>query len=102
MIFLITYSLIAFGITTIVTEGNIFQGFRDWVYTKSPKLHELITCPLCFSTWLGFIMSTILLLTDNVTPSSVFGLPDVATVIIDGFFTAGVVWILTKIAQDNR
>lgn len=101
MILLITYSLIAFGITTIITEGNIFQEVRDWVYTKSPKLHEVVTCPLCFSTWLGFILSTILLLTDNVTPSSIFELPDVVTVIIDGFFTAGVVWLLTKIVQDK-
>lgn len=97
MIYLLTYIFIAYGTTTIVTEGNIFQPLRDWIGGKSDFVYSIFTCPLCFSTWLGFIMSAMLLITNNPTPSSVFGFPNIVSVFIDGCFTAGTVWFLYKL-----
>lgn len=91
------YSFIAYGVTTIVVYGDIFSELRDWIGEKSEFVHSIFTCPLCFSTWLGFFMSTLLQIFGGITPTEFFGFNFIATVFLDGCLTAGVVWFLNGI-----
>jgi hypothetical protein len=45
---ILLFILICFGITKILTQGAIFNSIR-------PK-HKFFHCPLCVSTWLGFLV----------------------------------------------
>ena len=44
-------------ITIIVVESLIFKGFREWVARRSSYLGELLSCHLCFGTWVGFFLA---------------------------------------------
>jgi len=41
-------------ITIIVVESLLFKGFRAYVAARSRYLGELVSCHLCFGTWVGF------------------------------------------------
>lgn len=46
-------------ITTIVTESLLFKGFRRAVAARSRYLGELVSCQLCFGTWVGFLLALV-------------------------------------------
>ena len=56
---LLFWMLAAYGMTTIIVYGSIFESFRDWVIKKSTFFGKLITCILCTSTWVGFFFSVL-------------------------------------------
>jgi hypothetical protein len=88
------YILLAYGITNIVVFSTLFEPLRD-LLGKSSFLDKLINCPMCFSTWVGFGLSTLLILTANITPVGMFfTLPVLLTIFLDGCFTSGCVWLL--------
>ena len=93
-----TYLLMAYGITNITVFGTIFENFRNSLDNKFTSfIHQIFTCPMCFSTWLGFLMSLTLLYFGQLTPlSSVFELPQLLTIFLDGCFTSGGVWLIFK------
>lgn len=89
------FILACYGITVIVTEGSIFDKFRDYMEKINPNfLGMLFTCPLCFGTWVGFILTAIL---------SAFNEPNMfvhnlyLNIILGGFISAGSVWLLYNI-----
>jgi hypothetical protein len=93
-----TYMLLAYGITNIVVYGSIFEPLRVWFAKNISFIGDLISCPLCFSTWVGFALSALLLMTGNPTPIAMyFGLNVWVTVFLDGCLTSGVVWLLFKL-----
>jgi hypothetical protein len=57
MIELVIFSLISFGITTIVTQSKIFRWLRDWAEGVSPYWSSLVMCPLCFGFHCGWFLS---------------------------------------------
>lgn len=57
---LIFWTLIAFGITQIIVESIIFQGIRNWVSRRSPKLGIMLSCMLCTGVWVSVLLSTVL------------------------------------------
>lgn len=95
---LFIYLLLAYGITNIIVYGSIFYKFRELFNTKYTSLiYGLVTCPMCFSTWVGFALSIVLLYFGQVTPISlVFELPNYLTIFLDGCFTSGAVWLIFK------
>lgn len=52
-------SAINHQITTIVVESLLFKGFRQAVAARSRYVGELVSCPLCFGTWVGFFLALI-------------------------------------------
>jgi len=44
-------------ITVIVTESLAFKPFREAVQARSYYLGELVSCHLCFGTWVGLVLS---------------------------------------------
>jgi hypothetical protein len=59
----IIYLGIAAGfISLTITKSNFFESFRNFFFFRSEKniimrfLHELVTCPYCFSHWVTLTM----------------------------------------------
>jgi hypothetical protein len=62
-----TWSLVRFlflgainnQITVIVVESLLFRGFRHWAAQRSTWLGQLVSCDLCFGTWVGFLLALV-------------------------------------------
>lgn len=88
------WSFMAYGMTTIIVYGSIFDGLRAWIMRNSKFFGELVNCPLCTSTWVGFFLSIVLGgITREFYDIGYFG------IFFDGVFTAGVVWAINSIIE---
>ena len=114
MIELLLFTFVAYGMTTILVYGSIFNDIRDFIHRQAQDedgfiltrpifkfLSGLIVCPLCMSTWVGFFLSLTLF-----SPIKHFiGLNGFYYVFFDGMFAAGIVWALNAIIEwfeENR
>jgi hypothetical protein len=101
MSLLLLWSFIAYGMTSILVWGAIFERPREWVKLHSNFFGELISCTLCTSTWVGFFMSLVL----GSLSSAYFDTFILINIFVDGMFTAGVVWAINAIIEffeENR
>jgi hypothetical protein len=91
---LLLWSFIGYGMTTIIVYGSIFDSTRQWILKHSKFFGELINCPLCTSTWVGFFLSI-------VTGGLTIQYFEVGwlTIFLDGMFTAGAVWAINSIIE---
>lgn len=92
---IILWSLAAYGMTSILVWGSIFDSTRAYIKRKSKFFGDLISCTLCTSTWVGFFMS--ITLGGLIAP--VFGINFILGIFFDGMFTAGVVWMVNAIVE---
>jgi len=91
---LILWMVLAYGMSTIIVYGHIFDRPRDWVINKSNFWGSFITCVLCMSTWVGFFLSFALGgLTNHYFDAGNF------TWFFDGMFTAGSVWAINAFVE---
>lgn len=95
MLKLILWILIAYGMTSIIVWGSIFESFRIWVKTKSKFIGDLISCTLCTATWVGFFLSLSL---GGLTYKS-FEINWIIGIFFDGMITAGSVWIINSVVE---
>jgi len=110
---LVIFMLAAYGMTTILVYGSIFNGIRNFIHKQSSEegfkllrpifsfLSELIVCPLCTSTWVGFFLS----LTMFSPVHTIIGLNEYFSVFFDGMLSAGSVWAINAIVEwfeENR
>lgn len=98
---IILWSFMAYGITSIIVWGSIFENFREWVKSKSTFFGTLISCVLCTATWVGFGLSIV---TGGIS-DSIWDVPWLVDVFLDGMFTAGSVWTINSIVEyfeENR
>ena len=95
------FILLCYGITNIIVFGGIFESWRNfWVKYNPSFFGKLFTCPLCLSTWVGFIMSAIFLNVAVPTPFTLYGLTNKLLIIFcDGCLTSGLVWIIHTIQE---
>ena len=113
MIQLVMFMIAAYGMTTILVYGSIFNGLRDKIkiagsevggYLTRPTfkfISDLISCMLCTGTWVGFFLS---LLLGGLT-NHYFNVPWYICLFTDGMFSAGAVWMLNGIIEffeENR
>ena|SRR6056300_1742554 len=91
---LIFWSFMAYGMTTIIVYGSIFEKLRVWIGRHSKFFGELINCPLCTSTWVGFFLSATL----GSISSELFAIGYLG-IFFDGLFTAGVVWAINSVIE---
>lgn len=52
---MISFALVAFGITWIITQSKIFEKFRDR-FDETQGFGMLINCPVCTGFWIGMIL----------------------------------------------
>jgi hypothetical protein len=102
----------AYGMTTILVYGSIFNGLRESIHNWGNDEHapfnyigkfisQLIQCMLCTSTWVGFFLS----LTMFSPVKTFIGLNEYFSVFFDGMFSAGSVWAINAIIEwfeENR
>ena len=81
--------------TSIIVWGSIFEIPREWISKQSKFFGELISCVLCTSTWIGFILSVSL----GGLTNQVFDIHWIPTIFFDGMFTAGVVWAINSFVE---
>jgi len=113
MISLLFFMLAAYGMTTILVYGTIFNELRSFIHkhAETPKpniltpgfnfISGLIKCMLCTSTWVGFFFS----LTLFSPAHELIGVQEYFSVFFDGMFAAGSVWGINGIVEwfeENR
>lgn len=92
---LLFWILSAYGMTSILVWGSIFENVRMFIKANSKFFGDLISCTLCTSTWVGFFMSLVFGgLTNMFIPC-----PWYVCLFFDGMFTAGAVWMLNTIIE---
>lgn len=96
-----TFILLAYGITNIAVYGSIFKGWRDFWNKVNPGFFgSLFSCPLCLSTWVGFILSFVFSQFGYQTPMLSYGISFLPlTIFLDGCLTSGCVWIIHTIQE---
>ena len=93
--------LAAYGMTSILVWGSIFETTRKWIKKHSKFFGDLISCTLCTSTWVGFFMSLFL----GSISTQYFNTIWIINLFFDGMVTAGGVWALNAIIEfmeENR
>ena len=98
---LLFYIIAAYGMTSILVWGAIFESTRVWIKSKSKFFGDLISCTLCTSTWVGFFMSLFL----GSISAQYFNTIWFINLFFDGMLTAGGVWALNAIIEffeENR
>jgi hypothetical protein len=85
----------AYGMTSILVWGSIFEKQREWIKSKSKFFGDLISCTLCTSTWVGFFMSIFL----GSVSSLFFDTLWIFNLFFDGMYSAGIVWAINTIIE---
>lgn len=94
------FILVCYGACNNIIFGSIFEGFRIYLSkfgTGGYSLYKLFTCFMCLGTWMGFAISTILILV-NVNPpikTDYF----VLTVFLNGLLATGGVWFVHTVQE---
>lgn len=98
---ILVWIFMAYGMTSILVWGSIFEKTREWIKSKSQFFGDLISCTLCTSTWVGFFMS----ITLGSISDTFFNTLGILDLFFDGMFAAGSVWALNAIVEyfeENR
>jgi hypothetical protein len=92
---LFLWAFMAYGMTSIIVWGSIFESTRLYIKGKSKFFGDLVGCTLCTSTWVGFFMSLVF------GGLSQYFLPSfwVVNFFFDAMFTAGIVWAINSIVE---
>ena len=96
----IIFILICYGACNNLIYGSLFEGFRNFLMkfgTGGYSLYKLFTCFMCLGTWMGFAISTLMVLF-NVPllfeSKSIF-----FTIFLHGLFSAGGVWFIHTVQE---
>lgn len=92
---LFLWIMTAYGMTSILVWGSIFESTREFIKKHSKFFGDLISCTLCTSTWVGFFMSLVL----GGMVSNVLNTHWLIGLFFDGMFTAGSVWAINAIIE---
>ncbi len=85
-------------ITFIVVESWLFTGLRDAASARNEHLGKLVSCHLCFGTWVGLALA-VLFRPTTVRPSGHVGGParPVLAWVVDGF----VISLLARVINET-
>ena len=90
----IAFILICYGASNNLIYGSIFEGFRNFLAkfgTGGYSIYKLFTCFMCLSTWIGFVITTLLILTKNTTPLAINNI--YLSVFLHGLLSTAGVWV---------
>jgi hypothetical protein len=103
---ILVWFILSYGLMNIMVYGSIFQGlrnfFKNWGENKFMPLHFLgefisgiLSCPMCFSTWGGFVLSLLIYSPTNV----MFNTPIWGSWFFDGVLSSGAVWAINSVIE---
>ena len=92
---LLLWAITAYGMTSILVWGAIFENQRIWIKARSKFFGDLIGCTLCTSTWVGFFMGAFVHspFTELIGVNPYFG------VFFDGMLASGGVWAINAVVE---
>lgn len=98
---LFIFIFLIYGITNIIVFGSIFDSFRNLLNNISPNiLGKLFSCPMCMSTWVGFICSYLFDYYNVFTPFTYYGINNLyLKVFFDGCLSSGLIWLIHTIQE---
>jgi hypothetical protein len=94
------FILICYGACNNMIYGSVFEGFRNFLAKFGEggySLHKLFSCFMCLATWMGFVISLILLKTGNQTPLNINNL--YLSVFFHGLLSGGSVWLIHTVQE---
>lgn len=94
------FLLVCYGACNNLIYGSLFTGWRNLLEkfgTGSYSLHKLFTCPMCLGTWMGFVISWILLLFNATTPLVISNF--YVSIFLHGLLAGGGVWLIHTIQE---
>jgi len=111
---LVMWMVAAYGMTTILVYGSIFNGLRNLIHMYSKPgvgwvvlqpifafISSLIKCMLCTGTWVGFFLSFA-----TYSPwHELIGFDRNFSIFFDGMLSAGAVWAINGVIEwfeENR
>jgi hypothetical protein len=111
---LVMWMVAAYGMTTILVYGSIFNGLRNLIHMYAKPgigwtifqpifafISSLIQCMLCTGTWVGFFLSF-----TTYSPWHEFiGFDKNFSIFFDGMLSAGAVWAINGVIEwfeENR
>jgi hypothetical protein len=103
---ILVWFILSYGLMNIMVYGSIFQGlrnfFKNWGENKFMPLHSLgefisgiLSCPMCFSTWGGFVLSLLIYSPTN----DMFNTPIWGSWFFDGVLSSGAVWAINSVIE---
>ena len=92
---MLTWALLVYGVTLIVTEGKLFAPLRDFVARRSPWAGTLLGCPMCFGWWVGAFVSVLGWSPSAVAGPAIWPLP--LRALVDGAASSAVGWALSAL-----
>lgn len=109
---ILVWFILSYGLMNIMVFGSIFQGLRNFFQVWGDNkvlpfngianfISGILSCPMCFSTWGGFILS----LTIFSPTLTLFGTPIWISWFFDGILSSGAVWAINAIVEwfeENR
>ncbi len=99
------FILTCYGASNNIVFGSLFEGFRNFLAifgTGGYSLYKLFTCMMCLPTWIGFVLSSILIKLgySNLTPFGSYGLDNLyLSVFLHGLLSTGGVWLLHTLQE---
>jgi hypothetical protein len=108
---ILTWFILSYGLMNIMVYGSIFEGlrnfFKEWGDSYYPFnslgrfISGILGCPMCFSTWGGFILSILIFSPTHI----LFDTPTSYSWFFDGILSSGAVWAINAIVEwfeENR
>ena len=89
---ILSFILVAYGLTQILVYGSIFNSFRP----TNGRLGELFRCPMCLGFWVGMYLYVISPFTELFTFE-----PSVVTPFLLGCLSSGTSYILCQTFDDE-
>ncbi len=89
---LVYFICFVFGVTLIINIGDIFEGLRQKIKSKSIFWYDFIVCPMCMGSWIGFAISFYMF---GLVHYGIFNF-------LLGCAAGAIVWTLSYVAQTFR
>lgn len=94
------FILICYGACNNLIYGSVFDGFRNFISkfgTGGYSLYKLFTCFMCLGTWMGFVISALLIFSGGSVPVQTNNV--YITIFLNGLLSAGGVWLIHTIQE---
>ncbi len=94
------FLIVCYGACNNMIFGSIFEGFRTFLAkfgTGGYSFHKLFTCFMCLGTWVGFVITGLLILCNVPTPMIIDNA--FLSIFLHGLLSGGGVWLIHTIQE---
>ena len=102
---ILLFIFLVYGITNIIVFNTIpfYIGLVQWLENISPNyIGKLLSCMMCCSTWVGFLLSYIFISVgyEQFSPFMFYGIDNIyLAVFLDGCLVSGTTWLIHTVQE---